>query len=71
MNERIKELAERSNLITHKIPNGLAHLHTEQDVENFAELIVRECAELVCGYFNERTFYYAGNTILEHFGIEQ
>jgi hypothetical protein len=43
MNERIQELAEQANLITHKVPNGLAHLHTEQDVKKFAELIVREC----------------------------
>lgn len=54
MNKRIRELAEQANLITHKVPNGLAHLHTEQDVEKFAELIVMECSRVIKngGYFN-------------------
>ena len=47
MNERIRELALEADLITHKVPNGLAHLHTEKDLEKFAELLVRECIEQV------------------------
>lgn len=43
MNERIKKFALEAELITHKIPNGLAHLHTEKDLDKFAELIVQEC----------------------------
>ena len=37
----------------------------------FAELIISECANLVDGYVNERTFYFAGITIREHFGVEE
>jgi hypothetical protein len=37
------------------------------ECKKFAQLIVQECAELVDG----RTFLYAGNTIREHFGIEE
>lgn len=74
MNERIKELAEQANLITHKVPNGLAHLHTEQDVEKFAELIVRECIQ-VCNSRAGNSDYNTGrmhcaSDIKEHFGIE-
>lgn len=74
MNERIKELAEQTNLITHKVPNGLAHLHTEQDVEKFAELIVRECIQ-VCNSRAGNSDYNTGrmhcaSDIKEHFGIE-
>jgi hypothetical protein len=43
MNDRIKRLAIQADLITHEVPNGLAHLHTEKDIEKFAELIVQEC----------------------------
>ena len=47
MNERIRELAVEADLITHKIPNGLAHLHTEKDLEKFAESIVKEMCGLM------------------------
>jgi hypothetical protein len=56
MNQRIRELAAQ-------IYGSQA---TEQEIK-FAQLIVRECAELVDG----RTFLYAGNTIREHFGVEE
>lgn len=46
MNERIRELAAQADLITHKVPNGLAHLHTEQDIYKFAELLIKECANI-------------------------
>lgn len=70
MNERIKELAEQANLITHKVPNGLAHLHTEQDVEKFAEMIVKECIELSgdAGVYCQSVFE---DLVKEHFGVEQ
>ena len=45
MNERIKRLAIHADLITHEVPNGLAHLHTEKDIEKFAELIINDCIE--------------------------
>jgi hypothetical protein len=35
----------------------------------FAKLIIEESAETVAGYVNERTFYYAGTTIRDHFGL--
>jgi hypothetical protein len=35
----------------------------------FAKLIIEESAEIVADYLNERTFYYAGPTIRDHFGL--
>jgi hypothetical protein len=72
MNERIKELSERATIKTsyqyHTWGDRIATKTKEVfDREKFAELIVQECAELVDG----RTFLYAGNTIREHFGIEE
>jgi hypothetical protein len=40
------------------------------DADKFAKLIITESAELVAGYINERTYHYAGYTILNHFGLE-
>ena len=54
MNKRIKELALEADLITHKVPNGLAHLHTEKDLEKFAELIVQECIECTKEWYEAR-----------------
>jgi hypothetical protein len=81
MNERIKELAKQAGMESPDFPYDEFGMPSEQ--KKFAELIVRECAEIVCGYFNERTFYqvsqcYAGGTlplsisfaIKRHFGIE-
>lgn len=69
MNTRlIREIAKQAGMESPDFPYDEFGMPSEQ--EKFAELIVRECAERVWGYFNERTFYYAGNTILEHFGIE-
>ena len=36
----------------------------------FAKLIIEESAEIVADYLNERTFYYAGPTIRDHFGLK-
>ena len=62
MNERIKELAEQCH-----------HLYSEHniDLEKFAELIVRECAD-VCESFGESgDGYTCSAEILEHFGVEE
>ena len=73
MNERIKELAEQCY-----------HRYSEHniDLEKFAELIVRECAELSKNsqYANTKSEYYegfnealiyVGNKIKQHFAVEE
>ena len=77
MNERIKELAEQAG---GHFGDGLefAVVFGElDDFKKFAELIVRECAEIakkVDGdesddYQSGRT--WAGIDVLEHFGVEE
>ena len=89
MNEKIKELAEQAGQMTVLVRNGVPILYyyvkghgwmaIEQLMEKFAELIVRECAE-VCYHHSEAAggvdtaFGYGykdcGNDIKKHFGVE-
>lgn len=41
------------------------------NADKFAKLIIEESAEIVADFVNERTFYYAGPTIRNHFGLEE
>jgi hypothetical protein len=48
MNERIKELAERANVTPLYSPAyAPRYIFEEEELEKFAELIVRECIEIV------------------------
>ena len=75
MNERIRELAEQARLLT-GWPVG------EVEYQKFAELIVKECAEIseqsqwseakgeYYEGFNE-AMIYVSNKIKEHFGVKE
>lgn len=62
MNQRIKELATQARLLT-GWPVG------EVEYQKFAELIVRECADIGQRYADGN--YEVPNQILEHFGMEE
>jgi hypothetical protein len=75
MNQRIRELAieaffdEETSQTSNKMYN-----FSEYKLEKFAELIVRECAELTLDHKNDD--YYAGwldyrDEILKHFGVRE
>ena len=72
MNERIKLLAEQAE--SSRLEYNSATMMTERiqefDKQKFAQLIVRECAEL----FPE-IYYYSGfavkRNIKQHFGVEE
>jgi hypothetical protein len=76
MNERIKELAEQAGL---EFDDDLAlepepiYYITQKELERFAELIVKECAQ-IC--FSESKGHdmafgeHCGIVIKEHFGVE-
>ena len=82
MNERIKELAEQAQdwADTHAPYASEEH---EYFVEKFAELIVRECANVItdddsakdCGTFMMDSYAkgmrYSAHLIKEHFGVEE
>jgi hypothetical protein len=65
MNERIKELAARSNF--GHVENG--EVVYDHRLEKFAELIVRECADFVA----QNTLEDQGmwGKIVRHFGVEE
>lgn len=74
MNQRIKELIKQADEKFSCEYNGD---YTVFNKEKFAELIVKECADLVDGYTypvqtQSHTIYHiASETIKEHFGVEE
>lgn len=72
MNERIKELAIKAGLLSADY-NGFDSNRLTKSEEKFAELIVRECAELVKDFYQEDEFtcYNAKTEIKKHFGVEE
>ena len=84
MNERIRKLIEQATTKREFYPegcNGYPKYRYDFDQEKFAELIVRECAEIseqsqwseakgeYYEGFNE-AMIYVSNKIKEHFGVE-
>ena len=69
MNERIRELRRQATLVeTYTSHDGSVHEGKSVDLEKFAELIVRECAQVgldTDGNLNVK------NEILKHFGVDQ
>ena len=71
MNERIKELVRESNLDMYGL--GKERHRWEYTVEKFAELIVRECADL-CDRYQEIPATeprHCANDIRSMFGVEE
>ena len=67
MNERIKELEKQC--WNHRVDGVLVDGHLHFDTQKFAELIVRECADIGQRYADGN--YEVPNQILEHFGVEE
>ena len=68
MNERIKEIAEQAGgVFIHKLMSGAKqYTFLEKDLEKFAELIIKECAEVAEDYDGA---HYVGTAIKQHFGV--
>ena len=64
MNERIKQLAEQATTIEYGADRGFDRVTF--DKEKFAELIVRECADIAADQSAIRPEY----RIKKHFGVE-
>jgi 2,4-dienoyl-CoA reductase-like NADH-dependent reductase (Old Yellow Enzyme family) len=69
MNERIQQLAEQAGS-THKQNLGVYQFYADE-LEKFAELIVRECIDIVSagGEFASRPKLV--EKLQEHFGVEE
>jgi flavin-dependent dehydrogenase len=73
MNERIKVLAEQAKFMTEEDINRQISYNTELKAfaEKFAELIVRECAEIADNADATREKWEGiGKYVREHFGVE-
>ena len=74
MNERIQELAEQAGF---GIAGNPEYIHAmdydgmcTDELEKFAELIVRECITLGTNFTNRNYSDDAGERIAKHFGVE-
>jgi len=65
MNNRIKELANQCRI---EYRDGHGGFIEQFDEERFAELIVRECADIAT--MNQYQSYTPGHYVLKHFGVE-
>lgn len=65
MNNKIKKLMKKANLSPY-------YDQQEKDIENFVELIVRECAKIADDGYGSDHFGngISGYQLLQHFGIE-
>ena len=77
MNERIRELVEQAvvavDVVTgnEALDDELAKMYIPDCfVEKFAELIVKECANVANSGIDPAESHLIGNDILEHFGVE-
>ena len=68
MNERIDKLIEQCTVQEFSDCTGGFEIF---DKEKFAELIVRECANVANSGIDPAESHLIGNDILEHFGVEE
>ena len=66
MNERIEKFAEEAKLSYVMVPNNP---FIKEDLQKFAELIIKECANIANNNFNTG-FCPVGEFITNYFGIE-
>ena len=68
MNERIKELVIQAEAAADEIFDRKGKMYSEIVMEKFAELIVRECANVAEEVDGDSR---ARKCVLEHFGVEE
>jgi hypothetical protein len=68
MNERIKQILLQVVPMAGEDGEYLPSLHTPEDIEKFAELIVQKCAK-VANLAEENKCEWIGGNILTHFGF--
>ena len=66
MNERIKELSNQASFETST--SKFAHMTFK---ERFAELIIRECADIIDEHEDSRPYDTFGIMLKKHFGVEE
>jgi hypothetical protein len=67
MNKRIRELAEQAGATTF---GGKQCIFGDEDMEKFAELIVKECANVELYWLGEQDCKAIAEKIKKHFGVK-
>ena len=74
MNERIKELLlQNRNSFTNGVTdtNGGVYIHgSEENLEKFAELIVKETMQVVANQLPSNQYLDVADAVIKHFGVE-
>ena len=68
MNERIKQLVKQATLPGYML--GESYVQSRLDEQKFAELIVKECAEIALADGQATGNFEVFNKITKHFGVE-
>lgn len=72
MNERIKELARQSQMVFWPTDPEVVELSKDIDIEKFAELLVKECADVADTADATREKWQSiGKFVKEHFGVAE
>ena len=71
MNERIKLLAEQAGISLSQKDYSYYWVESAEDIEKFAELIVRECIEINKQELAFNAFERLMNKYKEHFGVKE
>ena len=71
MNERIKQLAEQAGISLSQKDYSYYWVESAEDIEKFAELIVKECIELNKQELAFNAFERMLNRYKGHFGVEE
>jgi hypothetical protein len=69
MNERIRELAKQTGYIWHACGDPQVYEFTPEKLDEFAELIVRECCDIFVE-LRTRPADLAVKDVKKHFGVE-
>ena len=70
MNERIEHCLYQAGLTAQGCWEDL-DTYTQEGIEKFAELIVRECADIATIHQQNHAHDSIGRYVLEHFGVEE
>ena len=70
MNERIKELLEEAGFKVNWQHEDVQAIKMAR-FEKFAELIIKECADIANAGIDPAESHLIGDDILEHFGVEE
>ena len=73
MNQRIKELAEQAGITLSQKDYSYYWVESAEDIEKFAELIVRECAKSANEWYQNHDKIHSDpmSYVLAHFGVEE